>query len=144
MHSKAKIVVVGLTLALAAVIATAIYRSQIAPGLVVERILGYWRPGYHNIVDKDWLPEVDYEPLYRVSEYDVLKIKIRKNSASVLTRVKYQTGHRQARDEIYTFVLRKTRAGWKAERYYKGFGAPQHKATSLQDILQGSSAAPTN
>lgn len=140
MYSKA--IVIALILALVAVIATTVYRSRAAPGLVVERILGHWRPGYHNIVDKDWLAKVDYEPLYRVSEYDVLKIKIGRGVANVLVRVKYQTGHREPREEIFTFILRKTSNGWKAERYYKGFGTPRAKPVSLEDILQESPAAP--
>lgn len=134
-------VVIGLIIALAAVIAIAVYRSQVAPAIVVEKILKNWRPGYHDMTDGDWLPEADHEPLYRVSEYHVLKTSIQKDTASVLVRVNYQTGHREPQEEIYTFVLKKTRGGWKAWRYYKGFASTKQTAVSLQDILQQSPAA---
>lgn len=139
MNPKGKAVIIALILAVGAVIITAAYRYQAAPGIVIDRILRYWRPGYHNIVDDDWLPQVDYEPLYRVTDFKVLKIKIQKDTASVLARVKYQTGHREPRDEMCTFVLKKTRSGWKASHYSKGLTFQRKKAASLEEILQESS-----
>lgn len=122
------------------VVVTTVYRSQVAPGIVVEKILKYWQPGYHNIVDDNWLAAARYQPLYRVSEYRLLKISIKKDTANVLVRIKYQTGLRQSREDIYTFVLKKTKAGWKAERYYRGFAQEKQAVTSLQDVLQQSPA----
>tara|TARA_B100000315_G_scaffold174050_1_gene162503 strand:+ start:3316 stop:3723 length:408 start_codon:yes stop_codon:yes gene_type:complete len=119
--SKKSVILIIIALLVAGIIGLSFYRSQRAPTIAVEKILSFWRPGYHNLVGEYWHKDSRYETLYNVRQYKILKSEIRKDQARVITRVNYITGHKLKLENIFTFLLSKSKGKWKAYRYYKGF-----------------------